>query len=194
MKNSPYPINDPREGERAVVKDPSNADASKSGWHDDSKRTSGNNIVAAARLSSTQDIYAESGDLTFRYPYEPDTGDVQAFVPAAVAQVFYTANMLHDLYYLLGFTPAAGNFQLDNHGEGGLANDPVNVFVQHYRTTNNGQFFQDIDGKSAELAMYVFTMTDPFRDGGFDQGFVTHEYTHGRTPPPPVCPILQQFY
>lgn len=32
--------------------------------------------------------------------------------------------------------------------------------------------------------MYLFNFTDPERDVAFDNGFVIHEYTHGRKFPP----------
>lgn len=88
--------------------------------------------------------------------------------------------MYHDLLYILGFTPAAGNFQVSNNGEGGVEGDPVRVLIQHYDGMNNGKFSQTVDGTTPELTMYVFNYTDPERDGAFDNGFVIHEYTHGR--------------
>jgi extracellular elastinolytic metalloproteinase len=114
------------------------------------------------------------------FDYVPDGGAPVDFRDAAVTQAFYTTNMLHDLYYLFGFTPAAGNFQLSNGEEGGKANDPVDVLIQHYAGKNNGLFSQTVDGRSPTLTMYVFDKTDPYRDGAFDQGFLIHEYTHGR--------------
>ena len=42
---------------------------------------------------------------------------------AAVTNLFYMNNYLHDWYYDAGFDEAAGNAQRDNYGRGGLAND-----------------------------------------------------------------------
>jgi extracellular elastinolytic metalloproteinase len=42
-----------------------------------------------------------------------------SFVDASVVQLFYTANTYHDLLYLLGFTEKAGNFEVNNNGQGG---------------------------------------------------------------------------
>jgi extracellular elastinolytic metalloproteinase len=45
---------------------------------------------------------------------------------------------------------------------------------------NNGMFSHSVDGETPTLTMYLFDKTDPQRDGAFDQGFLIHEYTHGR--------------
>jgi extracellular elastinolytic metalloproteinase len=42
-----------------------------------------------------------------------------SFVDASVTQLFYTANVYHDLLYTLGFTEKAGNFEVNNNGQGG---------------------------------------------------------------------------
>ncbi|KAI1769043.1 hypothetical protein GGR53DRAFT_461834 [Hypoxylon sp. FL1150] len=47
-------------------------------------------------------------------------------------------NVYHDLLDLLGFTPAAGNFQVDNYGEGGEDNDRVIILIHHYNSKNKG--------------------------------------------------------
>ncbi|CAH0032445.1 unnamed protein product [Clonostachys rhizophaga] len=72
--------------------------------------------------------------------------------------------MLHDLYYILGFTPEAGNFQMNNNDEGGQGNDAVTVNVQKNGAFNNGVFFQEVDGRSPEMRIYPFDKTDPMRD------------------------------
>ncbi len=44
---------------------------------------------------------------------------------AAVINSFYVVNMMHDISYQYGFTEAAGNFQRNNLGKGGLGLDRV---------------------------------------------------------------------
>jgi L-aminopeptidase/D-esterase-like protein len=39
---------------------------------------------------------------------------------AALTQLFYTNNWLHDAFYDAGFNEAAGNAQQDDFGRGGL--------------------------------------------------------------------------
>ncbi|KAJ7186854.1 hypothetical protein C8R46DRAFT_1058231 [Mycena filopes] len=47
---------------------------------------------------------------------------------ATVTQLFYTTNMVHDLYYRYGFDEVAGNFQQYNFGRGGEGNDATGDF------------------------------------------------------------------
>ena len=44
---------------------------------------------------------------------------------AAITQLFYYTNVMHDWLYGHGFDEASGNFQIDNYGRGGSGNDPV---------------------------------------------------------------------
>lgn len=180
---SPFGTENPDDGERVIIEDPQDPEASKNGWVDEvfngGDLTYGNNIEAASVFQDgrVQWAYGEGGD--FQFPFEPDTRHPDEDRDAAVVQAFYITNMLHDLYYLLGFTPAAGNFQSDNLGEGGQGNDPVRVTVKHWGERNNGNMRQEVDGRSPELTMLLFDFTDPMRNGAWDNGFVIHEYTHG---------------
>ncbi|CAG9944999.1 unnamed protein product [Clonostachys rosea f. rosea IK726] len=179
----PIGINDPWEGERSIIIDPEETTASPNRWLETYygyNCTVGNNIQAAVLPQSGRVTFSEpNAEGTYVFDYTPDGGDPVTFRDAAVTQAFYTTNMLHDLYYLLGFTPAAGNFQRDNYGQGGLANDPVQVYIQVWNGMNNGMFSHSVDGETPTLTMYLFDKTDPQRDGAFDQGFLIHEYTHG---------------
>jgi hypothetical protein len=44
---------------------------------------------------------------------------------AALTQLFYTNNWLHDAFYDAGFNEAAGNAQQDDFGRGGLGGGQV---------------------------------------------------------------------
>ena len=59
---------------------------------------------------------------------------------AAVVQLFYWCNWMHDRLYELGFTEAAGNFQKDNFGRGGVGNDAVLADAQDGSGVNNANF------------------------------------------------------
>lgn len=158
--------------------DPWDTKASPDGWQDERNITDGNNANAGS-VPVAEVIFAHSETSNFEFPYTPDTETALTYRDAALTQIFYTVNMYHDLLYVLGFTPAAGNFQVDNLGEGGKDNDAVRVLIHHYGGKNNGMFSRTVDGTVPELVMYIFDMTDPERDGAFDNGFVIHEYTHG---------------
>ena len=92
---------------------------------------------------------------------------------------------MHDKLYELGFTEAAGNFQSNNFGRGGLGNDPVQAEAQegYYNNSPNHQdnasFSTPPDGSSGLMQMYVFTGPTPARDADFDTEVILHEYTHG---------------
>ncbi|KAI5864481.1 extracellular metallo proteinase 1 [Durotheca rogersii] len=175
----PWGLNDPSEGARKITSDPWDVTASKHTWHDSRNTTAGNNADVGSVPIVAQVYAPTSENLTFEYPYVPDTETGLTYRDAAVAQVFYTVNMHHDLLYILGFTPAAGNFQADNYGEGGRGYDAVRVRIHHWGGKNNGYLTRTVEGVAPELVLYLFNFTDPERDAAFDNGFVIHEYTHG---------------
>lgn len=100
---------------------------------------------------------------------------------AAITNLFYHLNFMHDYLYRLGFDEAAGNFQLDNFGRGGLDGDPVLAAPQH-SGFNNAFFGAPEDGRSAFTGYFFFT-APPFRqvDSAFDADVIYHEYVHGLT-------------
>ena len=56
---------------------------------------------------------------------------------AAVTNLFYMINYLHDWFYDAGFDEAAGNAQTNNYGRGGLGDDSIFAEAQDYSGTNN---------------------------------------------------------
>ena len=158
--------------------------ASPNGWIEDGvTETRGNNVDAHLDLNS--DDVADT-------PRPQSTGAGRVFDPpldltqppsanrdAAVVNLFYWNNVIHDRYYQLGFTEAAGNFQLSNFGRGGAGNDAVQADAQDGSGTDNANFSTPPDGSPGRMQMYVFTGPTPDRDGDFDQEIVIHEYTHG---------------
>ncbi len=96
---------------------------------------------------------------------------------AATLTLFYMNNWYHDFLYHLGFTEAAGNFQGDNFGRGGLGGDFLFADAQDGSGTNNANFGTPADGSNPRMQMFLFT--SPERDGDFDADVVLHEFTHG---------------
>jgi hypothetical protein len=115
-------------------------------------------------------------------------------------QVFYYVNNWHDHLARapIGFTEAAGNFQLKNRTRHGKAGDPVATQTDDGASTNGGlpdQFHIDNanmatppDGQRPQMQMYLqhqpFTTypgEDPFSptNVGDEADTVYHEYTHG---------------
>jgi Fungalysin metallopeptidase (M36)/FG-GAP-like repeat len=115
-------------------------------------------------------------------PGNPAPGDAPA-VPAArdgaVIQMFYAMNRYHDALYQLGFTEQARNFQNDNFGRGGVANDRISSEGQDSAGTNNANFSITSDGTAGRMQMFVFTGPTPARDGTADVDIIIHEATHG---------------
>ncbi|KAJ1954643.1 hypothetical protein GGI12_005744, partial [Dipsacomyces acuminosporus] len=101
------------------------------------------------------------------------------YIDAAITQLFYTTNTMHDLSFLYGFDEAAGNFQQVNSSGRGRGNDGVIAIAQDTSGTNNAFFATPPDGQNPRMRMFIFTATNPYRDGGLDRDLVAHEYTHG---------------
>ncbi|MCS6817118.1 MAG: M36 family metallopeptidase [Blastocatellia bacterium] len=99
----------------------------------------------------------------------------------AATNLFYHLNFMHDYLYRLGFNEAAGNFQVENFGRGGLGNDPVIGFVQA-AGTNNANFGTPEDGFPPVTRYFLFTPPN-FRqvDPSLDADVIYHEYVHGLT-------------
>ncbi|HEV7517800.1 MAG TPA: IPTL-CTERM sorting domain-containing protein [Thermoanaerobaculia bacterium] len=112
----------------------------------------------------------------------PDAGtaptDTQ-FQRGSVTQLFYLTNFYHDRLYGLGFDEAAGNFQNDNFGKGGAAEDPVLAECQDGSDVDNANFSTPPDGTSGRMQMFLFDFPTPERDGSLDATVVLHELTHG---------------
>jgi len=97
----------------------------------------------------------------------------------AVIQMFWVMNWYHDELYRMGFTEQARNFQNDNFGRGGLANDRVRAEGQDVGGTNNANFTTNADGVRPKMQMYVWTGPTPDYDGTADAEVIIHEVTHG---------------
>src|SRR5262249_19537912 len=116
--------------------------------------------------------------LNFDFPLDL-TQSPSAYRPAAITNLYYWNNILHDLHYHYGFTEAAGNFQVNNYGNGGTGSDPVLAEAQDGSGTNIANFGTPPDGTSGRMQMYLWTSTTPSRDGDLDETIMTHEYGHG---------------
>jgi outer membrane protein assembly factor BamB len=184
--------------------------ASPNGWVNDSAAfnfqltTIGNNVDAHLDILDHDPAYDQPitappearppGTLTngaLRFLFTADLGQ-PAFtttnVPAttnqmaAVVNAFYWCNWMHDRLWEFGFTEAAGNFQYDNFGRGGLGGDPVLMDVQNRVAlgSHNVGFFScsPLDGNPARISLGVWNGPSPHREGAFDAEILLHEYVH----------------
>jgi hypothetical protein len=184
------PVESPNHGARSLVANPDDPIASPFGWHDTSgvagpefTSTRGNNVHAYTDLDANDQPDAGSspnggGSLVFDFAL--DLGQApNSYRPAAVTNLFHWNNLMHDVHYLYGFDEAAGNFQVNNYGHGGLGGDAVNAEAQDGGGTNNARMTIPPDGQPPRMQMYLWTVTAPQRDGSLDNGVVAHEYSHG---------------
>ncbi|KAI9366137.1 Fungalysin metallopeptidase-domain-containing protein [Zopfochytrium polystomum] len=183
-------------GATTVVNNPSDSVASPKGWHsfvnantgatEYNNAPSGNNVFAVSNPKNSAtptSLPLTYADTPFQFLYTADGKNSPtantANTMAGVTNMFYTSNIMHDLFLRYGFTEAAGNFQKVNFGGQGAGNDQVVALAQDGSGTNNANFLTPADGSSGRMRMYVFTQTSPNRDGALDNGVVMHELTHG---------------
>ena len=183
---SPWGLNDPTEGDRIVISDPWDIQASVFTWISDGTNyttTRGNNAIAQTNPSGgssyLNNYRPTSTELRFEYDYSVSMPTPSAYADASVTQLFYTANMYHDLLYELGFDEKAGNFEINNNGKGGQGSDFVILNAQDGSGTNNANFATPPDGQPGRMRMYLWTLSTPRRDCAFEAGVVIHEFTHG---------------
>ncbi|MDQ6787524.1 MAG: M36 family metallopeptidase [Acidobacteriota bacterium] len=112
-------------------------------------------------------------------PTGAQTYPISAYQMGAVTQLFYICNWYHDEIYRLGFTEAAGNFQTDNFGRGGIGNDRVSAEAQDSSGFNNANFATPADGGRGRMQMFLWNGPSPVFDGDLDADVVIHEHTHG---------------
>ncbi|HEX8635567.1 MAG TPA: M36 family metallopeptidase [Pyrinomonadaceae bacterium] len=159
------------------------------GWMGTSTVTTGNNAEAyldtnadnapdANNATGLSNGHATSATQDFTFPFST-TADPRTQQAAVVANLFYFNNVMHDFSYGLGFTEAAGNFQTNNYGRGGLAADSVRAEAQDGSGTNNANFATPPDGQRPRMQQYLFTAATPDRDSSMDGDVVFHEYGHG---------------
>lgn len=140
--------------------------------------TSGNNVDAYADLTapdgftslaqnpaSLDQRAALSGPAAFDHPYDLALAPAAttAQLQAAVTQLFYDVNALHDWFYDAGFDEAAGNAQQDNYGRGGVDGDPLLAQAQDYSGLNNANMTTPPDGFSPWMQMYLWNNSDLVR-------------------------------
>ncbi len=128
----------------------------------------GNNVKAYADLAAPN--HFELGDVmgspsapgTFDWAWDPALAPAASAdqVQAGLTQLFYVANALHDWFYDAGFDEAAGNTQNDNFGRGGLPADPLWVEGQDYSGFDNATTYNQPDGISPWMEMYLWHNSD----------------------------------
>ena len=168
----PIPFESPSDGDRSLVTNPASATASPFGWHDSDgvagpefTRTRGNNVHAYADRDNNDqpdpgtDPDGGSG-LDFDFPLDLGTRPLD-YRDAAVTNLFYWNNVIHDVLHEYGFDEAAGNFQVSNYGNDGLGGDDVRAEAQDGSGRNNANFGTPVDGQRPQMQMFEWRSAAP---------------------------------
>ena len=168
-----FGLESPNHGERTLEVNPADSVASPFGWHDTNGQpgpeftiTRGNNVYAYPDRDDDNEpdnlVPADGGDsLQFDFFYE-DEASLDTLLPAAVTQLFYTTNIVHDWLHYAGFDEAAGNFQRRNYTDDGRDRDFILAEAQDGADLNDGEhngnanFFTPNDGFSPRMQMFKF--------------------------------------
>ncbi len=183
-------------GNHTVVVNPSDGTASPFGWHD-TNGTSGAEFTDTRGNNADVHDDLDGDDLpgsrasggannVYDFPFDPLLPPINNQKEALV-NAFYWVNATHDILYQYGFDEASGNFQFNNYGRGGVADDAVQVDVQD-PTFFGPNMFTPAEGFTffgpPRLEMTdnsQFANTSPVRDTSNDNQILVHEYVHGLT-------------
>jgi hypothetical protein len=148
------PVESPNHGSRQLVSEPANLAASPYGWHDDDGAagaeytiTRGNNVWAQLDDDGNDGTgYSPDGAGSLNFNFALDFNQQPSgYQDAAITNLFYMNNMMHDIWFQYGFDEAAGNFQEKNYGapffEGGV---------------NNANFGTPPDGGNPRMQMFLW--------------------------------------
>lgn len=188
-----WPLESPNDGPRTIVSNAADPDASPYGWHDtdgapgpEYTRTRGNNVhaysdyTAAANVEAQGDFSPDGGSsLTFDQPIDFTLPPVM-WREAAITNLFYWNNIVHDVFDGYGFDSQSGNFEENGYGEG-IGSDYVYAEAQDSGGVDNANFGTPRDGQNPRMQMFNWAATGKrqIRDGDLDAGVIIHEYGHG---------------
>lgn len=170
----PLPAQTPDDGVIQLVSAPASPLASPYGWHDDDGKdgpeyttTVGNNVIAQDDVDGNNGSgYSPDGgsSLNFNFSVDFETQQPAEYQDAAITNLFYINNMMHDIWYHHGFDENAGNFQTNNYRRGSAAGvgDAVLADAQDGGSFNNANFATPPDGSAPRMQMYLWdTFSSP---------------------------------
>ena len=162
------PAESPIHGPRQLLSEPSNDIASAYGWHDtdgvegpEYTTTRGNNVWAREDVDGLGgNGYSPDGtsELNFDFELNFDQQPI-GYQDASLTNLFYTNNMMHDIWYQYGFDEESGNFQENNYGNSSStwgSGDSVNADGQDGDGMNNASFGTPPDGGNPTMTMYLW--------------------------------------
>ncbi len=135
--------------------------------------TAGNSVAAVDAQNQAPVAGSLAGSVVEFSSPDPDSAEQR------VVNLFYYCNLLHDLYYLLGFRERDGNFQVDSLGRGGVSSDAVLATVYPGAVSATANMTTPKDGSQPRLNVGVLTSTG--RHTALDASVIFHEFSHGLT-------------
>jgi hypothetical protein len=162
----PVGVESPIHGDRDLVIDPSDALASPYGWHDTNGAngaeytiTRGNNVLAQEDENGNNGSgYSPNAGNSLNFDYPIDfTKQPTENRDAALTNLFFWNNIMHDLAYNYGMTESTGSFQENNYGRGGLGDDYVFADGLDGSGSNNANFGTPSDGDNPRMQMFLWT-------------------------------------
>lgn len=176
----PLPVEAPTFGSFAIVNNPWELTASPEGWHSDGvnnyTNTRGNNVYAYSDQNNTNTAgYSPNGgsSLNFNFPHADGRYDSPfTYKDAAITNLFYMNNIMHDIFYKFGFNEAARNYQTNNFNNGGMEGDAVKAEAFDGSGINNANFnpgYETVIGGVTYIAaprmqMYLFSRSQTAQD------------------------------
>lgn len=163
------PVESPKHGNRTLEEDPHDDDASPYGWHDingvagaEFTITRGNNVYASEDKNNDNVAgYSPNGGSSLSFDYDFDiTKSAALYTDAAITNLFYWNNVMHDVWWHYGFDEESGNFQQNNYGRGGIGGDFVNADAQDGSGLNNANFATPPDGQNPRMQMFLWSSSN----------------------------------
>lgn len=163
------PVESPNHGARQIVTNPADLNASPFGWHDidgvtgaEFTITQGNNVLAKEDANGDNENsgigFSPDGTATLNFDFPLDFNlSPFDYQEAAITNLFYTNNMMHDIWYNHGFNEEAGNFQQTNYTGVGVGQDFVVADAQDGSGFNNANFGTPPDGFNPRMQMFLWT-------------------------------------
>ncbi|WP_139785312.1 T9SS-dependent M36 family metallopeptidase [Chryseobacterium phocaeense] len=157
-----FPVEGPTFGSRTLISNPWDLTASPEGWHYDGTtrytNTRGNNVFAYTdEIGNNTVQFSPDGGAARAFDFPMDVSlTVGNYTSAAVTNLFYANNKVHDIFYKFGFTETARNFQKNNFGKGGSGNDAVLAEAREGKGYGNADFTSPSDGSAPRMQMFLW--------------------------------------
>jgi len=177
----PFNYESPNHSPRQIITSPHNTTASPFGWHDTNgsngnefTTTRGNNVLAQDDTDGNNGngTLANGGaGLNFDFPYGGTSAQPSSYLNAAITNLFYMNNIMHDVWYMYGFNEVNGNFQQNNYGKGGITSvfgdavfaDAQDGSLLDPQNINNANFSTPNDGNRPRMQMFLWNVAPPIQ-------------------------------